>query len=175
MDIAAWLRGLGLEQYEPAFRENGIDAEVLPELTAEDLTDLGVARVGDRRKLLVAIAALREGTAPLPAREQPPERPGSLPVSEAERRQLTVMFCDLVGSTELSARLDPEDLRAVIGAYHRCVSAVIEKSGGFVAKQRDPRHRAIHHGGPGPDCADRHEARAPAGHGQSQHDLRCRS
>jgi class 3 adenylate cyclase len=130
MEIAAWLRGLGLERYEPAFRDNGIDAAVLPKLTGEDLREIGVARVGDRRKLLEAIAALREGAAPLPARE--PAREAA--VSQAERRQLTVMFCDLVGSTALSARLDPEDLRAVIGAYHRCVAAVIERAGGFVAK-----------------------------------------
>jgi class 3 adenylate cyclase len=90
--------------------------------------------VGDRRKLLDAIAALGEGTAPSPAQEHPPKMPGSAPVPQAERRQLTVMFCDLVGSTALSARLDPEDLRAVIGAYHRCVAAVIENAGGFVAK-----------------------------------------
>jgi class 3 adenylate cyclase len=90
--------------------------------------------VGDRRKLLEAIAALREGPAPLLAREQPSKVPNSAPVSHAERPQLTVMFCDLVGSTALSARLDPEDLRAVIGAYHRCVAGVIERAGGFVAK-----------------------------------------
>jgi class 3 adenylate cyclase/tetratricopeptide (TPR) repeat protein len=130
MEIAAWLRGLGLEQYEPAFRDNRIDAEVLPKLTGEDLREIGVATVGDRRKLLEAIAALRDGAAPLPAREQPREAP----VPQAERRQLTVMFCDLVGSTALSARLDPEDLRAVIGAYHRCCAAVIARAGGFVAK-----------------------------------------
>jgi class 3 adenylate cyclase len=134
MDIAAWLRGLGLKEYEPAFRDNGVDAEVLPELTAEDLADLGVVRVGDRRKLLKAIAMLRGGIAPASAQEQPPKIPDSAPVRQAERRQLTVMFCDLVGSTALSARLDPEDLGGVIGAYHRCVAAVIEGVGGFVAK-----------------------------------------
>src|SRR5207247_5188065 len=87
-------------------------------------------------KLLEAIAALREGALPLPAREQPPEISAlvSATPAEAERRQLTVMFCDLVGSTALSARLDPEDLRAVIGAYHRCCAGVIERAGGFVAK-----------------------------------------
>src|SRR6516162_6038762 len=112
MDIAAWLRGLGLEDYEPAFRDNRIDAEVLPDLTESDLTTMGLP-VGPRRKLLKAIAALREGGLPSPAPEQPSERqtPAAVPSSEAERRQLTVMFCDLVGSTELSARLDPEDLR----------------------------------------------------------------
>jgi class 3 adenylate cyclase len=136
MDVAAWLRGLGLEQYEPAFRDNGIDAEVFPKLTAEDLKEIGVAAVGDRRKLLDAIAALRVDAPSSPVAEQPSEAPGraAAPSSEAERRQLTVMFCDLVGSTALSARLDPEDLHAVIGAYHRCVAAVIERSGGFVAK-----------------------------------------
>src|SRR5262249_25412723 len=134
MDIAAWLRGLGLEEYEPAFRDNRVDAAVLPMLTAEDLRDIGIAAVGDRRKLLEAIAVLREGIAPFAAREQPPEVPGAAPVSHAERRQLTVMFCDLVGSTALSARLDPEELREVIGAYHRCVAAIVERAGGFVAK-----------------------------------------
>jgi class 3 adenylate cyclase/tetratricopeptide (TPR) repeat protein len=134
MDIAAWLQGLGLEEYEAAFRDNRVDAAILPKLTAEDLKDIGIAAVGDRRKLLEAIAALREGTAPFPPREQPPEAPDAAPVSHAERRQLTVLFCDLVGSTALSARLDPEDLRSVIGAYHHCVAGVVERSGGFVAK-----------------------------------------
>ena len=125
MDVAAWLRGLGLEQYEPAFRDNGVDAEILPKLTREDLKDLGVARVGDRRKLLEAIAALSEGSGPSPAAALTAAvpAPDAAPAAEAERRQLTVMFCDLVGSTALSARLDPEDLRAVIGAYHRSCAA----------------------------------------------------
>jgi class 3 adenylate cyclase len=133
MDIAAWLRELGLERYEPAFRENEIDAEVLPELTESDLSALGLP-IGPRRKLLKAIAALREGGGL--AEEQPSAvlAPVSASIPEAERRQLTVLFCDLVGSTALSARLDPEDLRAVIGAYHRCVAGVIEGVGGFVAK-----------------------------------------
>jgi class 3 adenylate cyclase len=135
MDVAAWLRDLGLERYEPAFCDNGIDAEILPKLTVEDLNDIGVTRVGDRRKLLEAIAALRERARPSPVVEQPSlPGPPATPFPEAERRQVTVMFCDLVGSTALSARLDPEDLRAVIGAYHRCVAAVIERAGGFVAK-----------------------------------------
>jgi class 3 adenylate cyclase/predicted ATPase len=134
MDVAAWLRGLGLEQYEPAFRDNRIDAEILPKLTVEDLKDIGVAIVGDRRKLLEAIAALREGASSSPAAHEIAAAPAAAPSSEAERRQLTVMFCDLVGSTAIATRLDPEDLRAVIGAYHRCVAAVIERAGGFVAK-----------------------------------------
>jgi hypothetical protein len=134
MDVAAWLRGLGLEQYEPAFRDNRIDAEILPKLTVEDLKDIGVAIVGDRRKLLEAIAALRASAPSSPAAEEITEAPAAAPSSEAERRQPTVMFCDLVGSTAIATRLDPEDLRAVIGAYHRCVAAVIERAGGFVAK-----------------------------------------
>ena len=105
MDIAAWLRGLGLERYEPAFRENEIDAEVLPELTEAHLERLGLP-LGPRLKLLKAIAALREAALPSPALEPPPEAPApaAAPPDEAERRQLTVMFCDLVGSTALSAR-----------------------------------------------------------------------
>ena len=135
MDIAAWLRELGLERYEPAFRENEIDAEVLPDLTESDLSALGLP-IGPRRKLLKAIAALREGNEPSSPAEQPSAVPApvSATAPEAERRSLTVWFCDLVGSTALSARLDPEDYRAVIGAYHRCAAAVIERTGGFVAK-----------------------------------------
>ena len=121
MDVVAWLRGLGLEQYAPAFRDNDIDDAVLRRLTAEDLRELGVASVGHRRRLLDAIAALDEadtaaaGTAGVPA-------PASTIVTGAERRQLTVMFCDLVGSTALSRQTDPEDLNALISAYHRAVA-----------------------------------------------------
>jgi hypothetical protein len=133
MGIADWLKGLGLAQYATAFRENDITEALLPDLTAGDLKDLGVTTVGHRRTLLKAIAALPRETASSPA------APGShaavaAPEPQAERRQLSVMFCDLVGSTALSARLDPEDLRAVIGAYHRCVAGIIERAGGFVAK-----------------------------------------
>src|SRR5260370_30991092 len=108
IEITNWLRGLGLEQYASAFHDNAIDAEILRELTADDLKDLGVSLVGHRRKLLAAIAAL--STDVLAAPPNAPTPP------DAERRQLTVMFCDLVGSTALAARLDPEDLREVIGA-----------------------------------------------------------
>src|SRR3984893_16748991 len=136
MDVAAWLRGLGLEQYEPAFRDNFVDADVLPDLTAEDLVGLGVTAIGHRRKLLAAIAAL--GAEPTRDSAQPAASATSTPISpltiDAERRQLTVMFSDLVGSTALSARLDPEDLRGVIGAYHRCCADLITEAGGFVAK-----------------------------------------
>ena len=129
MDIGAWLRAFGLERYEPAFRDNDIDAEVLFELTPEDSTALGVTSIGHRRKLLAAIAVLRaEPGATIETSER------SAPFAGPERRQLTVMFCDLVGSTALSARLDPEDLRDVIGAYHRSIAATVAPYDGFVAK-----------------------------------------
>src|SRR5580700_5763599 len=103
MDVGGWLRSLGLGQYEANFRDNKIDADVLPQLTADDLKDLGIAAVGDRRRLLAAIAALAEMTPSSGAETK--ARP--VPEASAERRQLTVMFCDLVGSTLLSSRLDP--------------------------------------------------------------------
>jgi class 3 adenylate cyclase len=131
MDVATWLQGLGLERYVPAFRDNEIDWEALPKLTAEDLKDLGVVLGGHRRKLLAAIAAL--GVEAPAAAGTAASRDAPVP-AEAERRQLTVMFCDLVSSTELSARLDPEDLREVIAAYHRAVADVIRGFDGFVAK-----------------------------------------
>jgi class 3 adenylate cyclase/predicted ATPase len=129
MEIGAWLRSLGLERYEPAFRENEVDWEALPKLTAEDLKDLGVVLGGHRRRLLDAIATLGAAEAP-PAVTPAPVVIGG----EAERRQLTVMFCDLVGSTPLSTRFDPEDLREIVGAYHRCVTDTVARCGGFVAK-----------------------------------------
>ncbi len=113
MDVATWLGSLGLEQYVQAFRENDIDAEMLHKLTAEDLKELGVASVGHRKKLLEAIVAL---AAPLkPVSEATVE----IQLKEAERRQLTVMFVDLVGSTALSQRLDPEDMREVSSSVRR--------------------------------------------------------
>src|SRR5215470_4401984 len=102
MDIEAWLQGLGLERYVPAFRDNEIDGEVLPKLTSEDLKEIGVAAIGHRRKLLDAIAAL--GASAPTAAATPAVSDASAP-DQAQRRQLTVMFCDLVGSTALSARL----------------------------------------------------------------------
>ena len=135
MDIAAWLRELGLERYEEAFRENEIDAEILPKLTADDLKDIGVTTVGHRRKLLEAIAALAEpALAPQAEPSAPAEAAPKARPAEAERRQLTVLFCDLVGSTELSAQLDPEDMGAVIRAYQECCAEVVERWGGHVAK-----------------------------------------
>ena len=116
MDLGGWLRSLGLEQYEAAFRENAIDAEVLPDLTDQDLEKLGVL-LGHRRKLLRAIANLQgieKGAATAAVPITPPA--ASPPLDTAERRQVTVMFSDLVGSTALSASMDPEDLREVISA-----------------------------------------------------------
>ena len=134
MDLGVWLRSLGLEQYEATFRENAINEKVLPNLTAEDLKDMGVNIVGHRRMLLDAIALLRaEGSAKAPPAEASSTTPK--PAQDtAERRQVTVMFCDLVGSTALSARMDPEDLREVMSAYQKCVAETVQRFGGFVAK-----------------------------------------
>src|SRR5215469_4402588 len=131
MDVAAWLRDLGLERYVSAFRDNDIDAEVLPKLTAEDLISIGVTSVGHRRKLLEAIAGL--GTA-VPTAVVTAPTPGAPAQVDAERRQLTVMFCDIVGSTAVSTRYDPEDLRELIGGYHRAVAETVGRFDGFVAK-----------------------------------------
>ena len=134
MDVVVWLRSLGLGKYEAAFRENEIDETVLQSLTAEDLQVLGVAALGHRRKLLDAIAALRaEESARTPSATVAPKA-DTTPEDRAERRQVTVMFSDLVGSTALSARMDPEDLREVITAYQKCVAETVGRSGGFIAK-----------------------------------------
>jgi class 3 adenylate cyclase len=140
IDVASWLQQLGLVQYEPAFRDNDVDGDVLPDLTAEDLIAIGVTSVGHRRKLLSAIAALG-AAAPAPA---PTATPASAPPTapapaQAERRQLTVMFCDLVGSTALSTGMDPEDLRDVIASFQTRCSAAIRHYDGFVAKYMGDR------------------------------------
>ena len=139
IDVASWLQQLGLAQYEPAFRDNSVDGDVLPDLTPDDLIAIGVTAVGHRRKLLSAIAALG-AAAPAPAptatpapATAPAPPPAPMP-AQAERRQLTVMFCDLVGSTALSTGMDPEDLRDVIASYQSRCSAVIRRYDGFVAK-----------------------------------------
>jgi class 3 adenylate cyclase len=137
MDVVVWLRSLGLGKYEAAFRENEIDETILPNLTAEDLKDLGVSIVGHRRKILDAIAALRPDTVvktPSADAAAASSLPSTHPEDRAERRQVTVMFSDLVGSTALSARMDPEDLREVISAYQKCVAQTVQRFGGFVAK-----------------------------------------
>ena len=148
MDIDSWLRKLGLGQYEAAFRDNAIDEKVLPRLTAEDLKDLGVGLVGHRRTLLDAIAALRgDANAEEPPSDALPHAPASsqasappatvAPTAEAvgERRYLTVMFCDLVGSTGISAQLDAEEWRDLVGAYLDAASAAVTEMGGHVAKK----------------------------------------
>src|SRR5262252_3675928 len=130
MDVAVWLRDLGLERYESLFRDHRIDWDVLPQLTSEDLKEIGVLPIGHRRRLLHAIATFSSN---LPPSAAPAAAPGES-AQIGERRQLTVMFCDLVGSTALASRLDPEDLREVIGAYQRCVAEVINRYDGFIAK-----------------------------------------
>jgi class 3 adenylate cyclase len=137
MDLGAWLRDLGLERYEAAFRENEIDETVLPDLTHETLKELGVTAVGHGLKLLGAIAALRADRGTKATANDAvalSTAPSASPEDRAERRQVTVMFSDLVGSTALSARMDPEDLREVISAYQKCVAETVGRSGGFVAK-----------------------------------------
>ena len=139
MDVGDFLRELGLHQYEAAFRDNEIDIRVLPKLTAEDLKDLGVTMIGHRRLLLEAIAALRLEGAPVgdPVRFSPLTPTGptrSLAETAGERRQLTVMFCDLVGSTALSEKLDPEELRSLLHAYRIHCGDVIARYDGFVAR-----------------------------------------
>jgi len=131
MDVVAWLRGLGLERYAPAFRDNDIDGEVLSALTSDDLISIGVTSVGHRRKLLAAITSLGATPPAATVIAAPRDAPAA---ADAERRQLTVMFCDLVGSTALAARLDPEDLREVLAAYHRALADVVRSFDGFVAK-----------------------------------------
>ena len=135
MDIGAWLRELGLERYEPSFRENEIDARSLPHLTAEDLKELGVTRVGHRRRLLEAIAALRKAhpvSAEAARADTHEQQPAASP--KVERRQLTVMFVDLVDSTTLAARLDPEEMGELLRAYQGAVAGAIARFEGHIAK-----------------------------------------
>ena len=128
--IAEWLEELGMSEYTQRFVENGIDFSVLPHLTDQDLKDIGVL-LGHRRKMLAAITAMTgtAATAPAPTPTTEPK-----PQDTAERRQVTVMFSDLVGSTALSARMDAEDLREIISSYQRCVAETVKRCGGFVAK-----------------------------------------
>src|SRR6516165_961271 len=137
MDVGGWLRSLGLDRYEAAFRDNEINEQVLASLTQEDLKEIGVAPVGHRRMLLKAIAALRAdkgGNAPSADAATMSSAPSISPEHRAERRQVTVMFSDLVGSTALSTRMDPEDLREVISAYQNSVAVIVRRFGGFVAR-----------------------------------------
>jgi class 3 adenylate cyclase/tetratricopeptide (TPR) repeat protein len=131
-EVRKWLTGIGLAQYADAFEANDIDMDLLKEVDEQALKDIGISSTGHRLRIRKAIAKLvgaSTGEAN-PSNVSEPERQATT----AERRQLTVMFCDLVGSTTLSARLDPEDMREIIGAYHRCCAEAITKAGGFVAK-----------------------------------------
>jgi class 3 adenylate cyclase/predicted ATPase len=128
--ITDWLHSLGMSEYAQCFAENDIDVSVLSHLTDQDLKELGVS-LGHRRKILAAIAELARGAVPT---SPPSALTEPKPKDTAERRQVTVMFSDLVGSTILSARMDPEDLREVIAVYHKCVAEIVRSSGGFVAQ-----------------------------------------
>jgi SAM domain (Sterile alpha motif) len=149
VDVVAWLNGLGLQQYE----QHAIDDAVLLELTADELKDLGVSLAGHRRKLLAAFATLRSESGPEPRAEAR----GVADTSSAERRDLTVMFCDLVGSTALSTRYDPEDLRAIISTYHRCCTELVE---------RNPDRRPLSAPEPHPSKAEGEDAPCPGGAGR---------
>jgi class 3 adenylate cyclase/predicted ATPase len=138
VDVAAWLNNLGLGQYKASFRDNAIEGDLLPTLTAEDLKDLGVTIVGHRRRLLDAIAALRAASKPAPppaAADPPASRPQSRSGADAERRPITVMFCDLVGSTSLAAKLDPEDWRNLVNSYLDEATRAVTGLGGHVLKR----------------------------------------
>jgi class 3 adenylate cyclase len=132
-DVGKWLEAIGLGQYVDAFQTNDIDMDLLKQVNDQTLKDIGVTSAGHRLRISNALAKL----APTPAAEV--NLSSTAPTHEAtaasaERRQPTVMFCDLVGSTALSARLDPEDLRGIISAYHHCCTELVEHNGGFVAK-----------------------------------------
>ncbi|MDJ1159517.1 adenylate/guanylate cyclase domain-containing protein [Chelatococcus sp. SYSU_G07232] len=135
MDVAAWLQSLGLQQYEPAFRENAVDAEVLPQLTADDLKELGVVAVGHRRKLLAAIAVLREAAATTAPVEAPkPALSEGAEEEEGERRQVAVLFADLTGYTRLSRELDAEALHDLLDSFFVCADRIVEEHGGHIDK-----------------------------------------
>ena len=135
MDVGGWLRGLGLGQYEEQFRDNKIDADVLPRLTVDDLKDIGVSVVGDRRRLLDAIAVIAGAGRPRTPASPTKSAPSKGLQASAERRPITVMFCDLVGSTSLAAKLDAEDWRNLVNAYLDEASAAVTGFGGHVLKK----------------------------------------
>jgi class 3 adenylate cyclase len=137
MDLKAWLRRLDLGQYEAVFQQNSVTVDLLPSLTSEDLKDLGITAVGHRRRLLDAIAALRADAALAPTNEsgvQTEQTYHQQASAAAERRHISVMFCDMVDFTKLSSRLDPEDLSTVTRRYQACVAGEIERFGGFIAR-----------------------------------------
>src|ERR1700730_4337651 len=133
--IAYWLKKLGMSEYAPRFAENDIDFTIRGDVTDQDLEKIGVASLGHRRKLLRAIADLNDVEKSQPGVTVAAVGPAGPRLQDAaERRQVTVMFSDLVGSTALSARMDPEDLREVISAYQQCVAETVRRFGGFLAK-----------------------------------------
>jgi class 3 adenylate cyclase len=144
MDVGEWLRGLGLGRYETVFSEHAIDMDVLADLTDGELAQIGLP-LGDRKRLLKAIASLsktepisssKEGAAPAEANLPPPPSPAPLvPGKDAERRPITVMFCDLVGSTAISSSLDAEDWRNLVNAYLEEASSAVTSFGGHVLKK----------------------------------------
>ena len=132
-DIRQWLRDLGLDQYVAAFESNDIDMALLPQVDDQTLKDIGVASAGHRLRLRAAIQRLAQ--APLPIEPGVTDEPSStIEPASAERRQLTVMFCDLVGSTELSRKLDPEALRELMHVYQRTCGTVVDRYAGHVAQ-----------------------------------------
>jgi class 3 adenylate cyclase len=136
MDVGGWLRGLGLGQYEAIFRDNKIDADLLPRLTGDDLKDIGVFALGHRLRLIEAIAALAGAKPLLDVPASPPKSASPKdPEVSAERRPITVMFCDLVGSTSLAATLDVEDWRTLVNTYLDEASAAVAGVGGHVLKK----------------------------------------
>ena len=130
VDVAEWLRNLGLERYVSVFQENDVNADVLCHLTAEDLKELGVATVGHRRQLLRAVAELRDDAATLQVATHNTPRS----TSAVERRHITVLFCDIVGSTSLSIGLDPEELREILTIYQASVGAAVAGEQGYIAR-----------------------------------------
>ena len=144
--ISDWLESLGMSEYAEHFADNDIDFAILGDLTDQDLEKIGVTSLGHRRKLLRAIANL-DGVQKSGPALAVPATPSAIPADAAERRQVTVMFSDLVGSTALSARMDPEDLREVISAYQKAVAETVRRFGGFVAKYMGDGGRVKHAGG----------------------------
>src|SRR5262244_3466039 len=132
-DVRNWLESINLGQYADAFEANEIEMDLLRQVDDQILKDIGVSAAGHRLRIRNAIAKMGLVATPDVKATGTPNAP-EIPTASAERRQLTVMFCDLVGSTALSSRLDPEDLRGIIGAYHRCCRELVERNGGFVAK-----------------------------------------
>jgi class 3 adenylate cyclase len=132
-EIRKWLMTVGLAQYADAFEANDLDVDLLPQIDDQTLKEIGVVSVGHRLRIRNAIAKMGAASRPDVDVGSTPV-PAGMPASSAERRHVTVMFCDLCGSTALSARMDPEDLREVIAAYQKCVAKTVRRLGGFVAK-----------------------------------------